>query len=777
MIFSAIGGNQGSGCGRRDKGRASAPGRRGAQEGEGREVERKSAGRTGARRPRGRRSGVLFALALAGLQPDPAVFSGLAWAELVRAGVVAADERLAAYRWSGQGTIPWPFAEPPARLHFGAPGRTPSTLLLLGFEGPLTQELGAQDPRWSAGTLAGGVAAADGRLGAGLALARGTALDLGCADTAAPGALTLELWLRVEDDEDGPILALPGVLALAREGGRLRMSVAGCARSLTSAAPLVPGRWSHVGLVVDGADLAVARLVLDGRPVGADLAHAGALAAPRVLALGGGPALRLDELRLSARAANTAELMEASEARARPLEVLELTTDRGTRALEVWTRFATTAVLDDPAGWAGGELERVVPGEHGLAWVPGHWRRIRALDPPLARTCHPTVRVGDGQLLVFSGEVRDSHLPPMRNVADTWLFHAREERWERLATALAPPGRCHQQAAFSPDHGLLLMAIGWSNGPGEDLLRDDTWVFHVGERRWEPREPGGSPLKRGYERALVYHPRLARFLLFNGQRVAAYDPAADRWSTARYPVVDEEGQPLELDVPSGQTAGVDPESGAVVLFGGQHDAATFSDLTLLFEPQHARFVRLEPPQAPAPRVRPGFAYDSRRRRFVLFGGVRDQFSVRMDDLWTFDPAGRRWTRQEASSTPSRRGGYMHMAYEPGLDRFFLLCGRHDPERFLEESWSLALDERAPGRARFAFDRGADVAGEWFHAGETPGASELRFRFRTSVDGLAWGDWGPEAPRTARYCEVEATFVPDAHGARPVLRALGFRAGR
>ncbi|HEX6885008.1 MAG TPA: kelch repeat-containing protein [Planctomycetota bacterium] len=705
--------------------------------------------------------------------------AGEALESLAAAGEAgAAVPRLLGHRWEGQGLVPWPFEGAPRRLGFGPLGRTPSTLLYLGFEGDLVTELARQEPRWGCDAAVPGRVASDGgRFGGGLAV-RGARLGLETEAELAPAALTLELWIRPERVERGPILRIPGLLELASEGdGRLRLELPGPRALLFGAAPLAAGRWSHVGVVLDPADLQQSRLVVDGRAVQGGLPQAASLAGLRTLELGGGGlSFALDELRLSARAANTAELVAASAPEARPLERLELFTSAGARTLEVWTGFASETVLDDPQDWSQGELEHVVADADGLRWVPGHWRRVPALEPPLARTCHPTVFVGDGRVLVFSGEVRDSHLPPMRNVADTWLFHVREERWERLAPALAPPGRCHQQAAWSPDHDLVLMSMGWGNGPGDNIQFDDTWVFHVDEQRWEERHPEGPRLPGGSERCVVYHPGLKLFLIFIGNQVSAYDPERNLMRTRRASVVDERGRPTDLQVPLAMTAAYDPSSDGVLLFGGQYwqPEISFSDVTLRYEPERNLFVLLDAPEAPAPRVRPGFALDTRRERFVLFGGVLDQFSQRMDDLWSFDPATRRWTRQEASGTPSRRGGFMHMAYEPELDRFFLLCGRHDPERFLEEAWSLHLDERAPGRARFAFDRGADGAGAWFHAGETPGDAQLSFRFRASRDGLAWGEWSAEPPRGPRYCEVEATFLPGSAGERPVLHALGFR---
>ncbi len=696
-------------------------------------------------------------------------------------------EHLLNYRWAGHGTVPWPFDEAAGQAFFGPVGRTPSTLLYLTFEGPLAREAAEQTPRWtldpSPATSQG--PPAEGRFGRGLAVTAGEHLSLRCDTELSPTALTVEFWLRPERLEAGPILALPELLELrCQKDGVLLLEVRSGKSGkevTTSVAGLSPERWSHVGIVVDQEQLRVARLVLDDQAKSGNLADGdtvGESAPPvRRLELGGGrSAFAVDDLRLSGRPANTSELIETWVARPQPLERLELATTSGVRSLEVWTSFLREPVVDEAAEWASGQLEHALADEGGLRWVEGDWQRVRALDPPLARTCHPTVYLGDGRLFVFSGEVRDSHLSPMRNVADTWLFHTREERWERVPTPLAPRGRCHQQAAFSPDHDLVLMPTGWKND-GEDVRFTDTWVFHVGEKRWEQRNPGGPALGSGGEKALVYHPRLRCFLMFQGGTVVAYDPERERWNSHDSSVTDERGGPSDYVVPHSLSAAYDPASEGVVLFGGEtgQPQAGFWDRTLLYEPRSKRMVVLDLSEHPSARVRPGFAYDSRRARIVLFGGVRDQFSQRMDDLWSFDPARRRWTRHEASGTPSARGGYMLMAYDPELDRFFLLCGRHAPERFLEEAWSLSLDEHAEGRARYAFDRAAfETERQWFFEGTTPGDSALEFRFRASADGLSFGAWGPVAPPAERYLEVEVTLRPGTGGERPALRAMGFR---
>jgi len=261
--------------------------------------------------------------------------------------------------------------------------------------------------------------------------------------------------------------------------------------------------------------------------------------------------------------------------------------------------------------------------------------------------------------------------------------------------------------------------------------------------------------------------------MFQGRSIASYDAEADRWATRRADVVDERGRPSDYKVPHSQTAAYDPVADKVVLFGGQGAGDEFFDRTLLYEPDSNRLVVLDPPEHPVARVRPGFAYDERRAEVVLFGGVLDQFSQRMDDLWAFDPARRTWKRLEASGTPSARGGYMLMAYDRDLDCFFLVCGRHSPERFLEEVWSLSLDEHAAGHARYAFDRAGFAEREWFSEVEAPGDSSIEFRFRGSEDGLSWSQWSSAASRAERYLEVEAELHPGSAGEHPSLHSMGF----
>jgi len=214
------------------------------------------------------------------------------------------------------------------------------------------------------------------------------------------------------------------------------------------------------------------------------------------------------------------------------------------------------------------------------------------------------------------------------------------------------------------------------------------------------------------------------------------------------------------------------------VFGGErfHPERRLFNGTYLYDLASNVITDVGCSDAPSPRVRPGFAYDSKRGYFVLFGGAENQRS-RLADLWRFLPRERVWERIDAANTPSARGGWYGMPYDPELDRFFLLCGRHDLSTFLDESWELELDDHAVGRATYVFDRETLPPGaQWRLDAKVPGDAAVLARFRSSDDGVHWSDWTgrfDDLTQRAGLVEVELTLRPGSHGEAPEVASLGF----
>ncbi len=703
----------------------------------------------------------------------------------------SAADPLRSYAWDGGPEVPLHRAPPELEIEYGELGRTADTLLYLPFDEGVAgalflPELGVPVEHarctWTRGRF-------------------GTALELAAPGSRAvlrPGAVlpddawTVQLWVRPERGW-GRILELPGRLYLGTtRNRRLRVEVSGrLAGDLVSLRALERGGWNSIGLALSAAPLPQLRLVLNGVPQGATLSPGAAGAEPGELLLGGAPAAEgafrgaLDELRIRGHAASSAELAEqGAPSPTDGLHALELRRASGVERLELWSGVPHAALVEGE-GLAAGDLEHAALRDGRLRWVPGQWTRLRPERPPPARTTHPTVYVGARRVLVFGGETRDTDLPPMVNTDDTWLFHTDTASWERVATDIAPSPRCHQAAAYSPDHGLLLLIGGFRNDGGKYEIARDAWIYDVARREWRPIHPRGYPGHPSGNNALVYSSELRAFLQINARGVACWLPDQDQWIHLPGPrVVDARGAELaDFDWPESPTCGLVPGTGELLLFGGTQVGASgteFFDHTYLYDLRANTLTLLDCPEAPSPRVRPGFAWDSRRGYFVLFGGVQEEDSERQGDLWRFLPQARAWQRLDSADPPSRRGGYYGMAYDPEADAFFLLCGRHDLVTFLNESWQLHLDERAVGRATYVFARAAlPEHARWTLRADEPGDARVEVRFRCGSEGVwsAWRSSHDEArAEPGALVMVELALHPGTQGEVPEVLALGFVAG-
>lgn len=201
------------------------------------------------------------------------------------------------------------------------------------------------------------------------------------------------------------------------------------------------------------------------------------------------------------------------------------------------------------------------------------------------------------------------------------------DRFESLTDA-APPATAEPGLSYERKRGQLLL-FGGSAERGQAL--GDTWVFKHG--RWS-RLDLSSPAAR-QATMLLYMPSIGASLLFGGM------------DTGKPPVA-------------------------------------LGD-TWLFDGDAWRELRLE--RSPSPRHSSGMAYDSKRKRVLLFGGLgADGF---LGDTWGFD--GKRWTELDAKGPTPRAMGYL--AYDAKRDRVVLFGGRSGwPDADHNDTWE--FDGRA-----------------------------------------------------------------------------------
>ena len=430
----------------------------------------------------------------------------------------------------------------------------------------------------------------------------------------------------------------------------------------------------------------------------------------------------------------------------------------------------------------------------GLAFAAGAWERDRPPDPPLARTTHPTVFLGAHRALVFGGETRDSHLSPMVNTNDTWIYRTDERRFEEVRSELAPAPRCHQPAAYSPDHDVVLYSGGWRNDdryvPTEDARDVPAGQILRGHVALRLRARAVAPLEvRAAGRAATPRSSTTRRRgASSSTRSATCGRSTPRpRSGAERPrprVVGPRGEPAEVPRGASTQGGYDPATGLIVMFGAEHaqpdGAVLYGNPTMVYD------VRRERAHRPRAERRAGAARALRPRLQPAAGRVRGvrrlcaaSTTTRWADLWTYHVGEDRWTRPPGVERAERARRVLRDGVRPGARRVraAVRSPRVDalPERGLAPAPRPPLRRRArrtcstePGFA--GLDR---VHIDW---SGTEGAS-CEAALAVSPDAVEWS--ALEAARTRRRTRAARAFVKVSlvgRGADLEVRALGFAAG-
>ena len=436
--------------------------------------------------------------------------------------------------------------------------------------------------------------------------------------------------------------------------------------------------------------------------------------------------------------------------------------------------------MDTPTfDWSASALQHAVVEDGALVWAPGQWRRDEpvvldangqpdpTLSPPLPRTCHAVVGLGDGRLLVFGGELRDSHLGGMANGGDTWIYDLRAQTWEQVMGE-GPPPRCHIGIATNPDHSMVFLQGGWFNpGPDEDeVVYIDTWLFDPATKRWS-EQPRSREDNLNSDVQPVFDEARGLFVYAAATSLWTFDPSVGvlEWQPD-LPIYVEGSKEVYRGLPGEAMTWYDTKYKLIARFGGYVDSKQvdkeLQDKMFLYFPARNLLVRRQfEGRGPAPRTRGAIAYDTKRQRVMLFGGILGGLDERIDDLWTYDVEANRWTELRAANRPGQRGGYFGMAYDAASDTFVVPFGRQDKETFPDEVWRLEWRPDAIGSARFVF---RSTGWPLMEPQATWGQGAGHVEWRVKDADAPWGAWGHQAlvgaTATEQYVDVRVSLPPD-----------------
>jgi len=303
---------------------------------------------------------------------------------------------------------------------------------------------------------------------------------------------------------------------------------------------------------------------------------------------------------------------------------------------------------------------------NGAAWVDSTPPDLA--DSPPGRMHHAMAYdAARGRLVLFGGYFQG--LSTSRSYGDTWEWDG--ARWIDVTptdAADSPSARWHHAMAYDSARRKVVLFSGG--------LSADTWEWDGAQ--WHdatPADPADSPPAR-WQHAMAYDPVRGKVVLFGGN--TGLDPVADTWEWDGMTWHDvTPANPADSPPPlTDHAMAYDPVRGQVVLFGGP-DVTPPADTWAWDGTRWLPITPADPADSPIARSEHAMAYDARRSRVVLFGGVDDTTGpepVDLADTWEWD--GTRWadrTAAEPAAAPTPR--LLHvMAYDASRGRVLLFGG-------------------------------------------------------------------------------------------------------
>ena len=304
-------------------------------------------------------------------------------------------------------------------------------------------------------------------------------------------------------------------------------------------------------------------------------------------------------------------------------------------------------------GSAGGVMFSDAWDWDGSTWIE---RTPDASPPP--RAAHGLAYDNNRRRVILFGGF---HASSRSALSDTWEWDGAV--WTKMVPVTSPPARSGHALAYDQRRGKVVLFGGDNWG-----ALSDTWEWDG--VTWTQRTPASAPPARAGH-ALAYDSARGRVVLFGGGVNTVPIVYADTWEwdgstwTQRLPA---QGPPARW----WHGLAFDSARGRMVLFGGQSASLTH-DLSDTWLWDGSAWSQAASAINPLSRSSFGLAYDSARRRVVLFGGYRQVGSTSsvLSDTWEWN--GTQWTQRTPARGPIARSGHA-LAYDSMRGQVVLFGG-------------------------------------------------------------------------------------------------------
>ncbi len=331
-----------------------------------------------------------------------------------------------------------------------------------------------------------------------------------------------------------------------------------------------------------------------------------------------------------------------------------------------------------------------------------------------------------------------------------------------IGSSAAPPGEPTPHGLFTSSaiRPPLGARIAVSDRTGLDSPSAGI-ITQVARPRWRERAVFDHPTRTGRHSMATDWAR-GRVVAYGG--VGLTDPW--EWNGSRWlPTAPLTQRPPPL---RGFGMAYDAARGRTVIFGGFGSGEEINGRT--WEWDGARWFDVTPPSGnPPPRALFDMAYDSRRGRVVLFGGIPDVDAAYLTDVWEWD--GSAW--HEAKPTgPSPRGRLDHvLAYDAARERTVLYGGwsfgpirdtwEWDGARWAERTSDRTLDPAPERRSRaaMAYDARRQVVVLFGGLGEQNALLSDTWEW----DGSLWSKASTATPTPEERFDASLAYDPSLGG--------------
>ncbi|HEY6556972.1 MAG TPA: kelch repeat-containing protein [Polyangiaceae bacterium] len=365
----------------------------------------------------------------------------------------------------------------------------------------------------------------------------------------------------------------------------------------------------------------------------------------------------------------------------------------------------------------------------------GQWIARTTVAAPAPRTGHASIYDSVRQRVLVHGGTT----PDALNASEVWQFEASEGTWQLLSGAATHPGRTGHILAFDASTGRMLASGGleYSASGRFTPAFADVWEYDTASSTWLDRtqelapgqlEPGAaydvarerivarSAPVTGHPRPFVweYDTRSARWLAADAtanqpnyatdlfrppltHTSLLYDTTRQRTAflsgqaaASTYRVQEWDGEhwaqrcqavsPVARD--SGSVVFL-PDRGVFLLFGGYASTGTSPRNDVLeLDPGNCSAIEtgLNASPEPSARIYPAAAWDSIRRRMLIFGGANG--ATYDSDAWEWDPVSASWTLLP-SGPPARMKAALVF---DSARRIFVLYGGSNAAGGLTDTW-------------------------------------------------------------------------------------------